>query len=188
MPKTLATDTVANKFASFNNVIILDGIGDKNVDGVAATTYTAFIPESCLEYLKEFKQWVNNNWAKLVKEHNGSVAELLADLPNIAASFEPSDPKAQTPLKLAVQNILCRMNPLAVQGLAGAALVKACAPDVEIFLVKASLEKYNAQLESELIAIQNATDKRSVKGEKKTAETGGRFTYETADETETATD
>jgi hypothetical protein len=180
-------DTVANVFADYFSVVILDGIGGKNVDGVPATTYTAFVPESCVPHLKELKQSINNNWDKLLKEHGGNVATLLAAIPGIAASFEPKEPKAQTPGDLAVQNILCRMNPQAVAGLSGAALVKATKPDVERFKVSANLEKYRSQLEAELIAIQNATDKRSLRGEEKSEDTGVGFTFDT-NETETSTD
>ena len=41
------------------------------------------------------------------------------------------------------------MHPQAVQGLSGSALVKALAPDVERFLLTASLEKYRSQIEAD---------------------------------------
>jgi hypothetical protein len=181
MAKTLAANSFATIFADHFNTVILDGIGPKNENGVPATTYTAVVPESCVPHLKELKQWTNNNWEKLLKEHNGSVTELLADLPNIAATFEPKEPKAQSPGDRAVMNILCRLNPTAVAGLSGASLVKATKPDVERFKVSASVEKYQSQYEAEYIAVTSATDKRSLRGEDKPDDAGVGFVFETDD-------
>lgn len=167
MAKTLNSVSVADAFAAFNSVIILDGIGPQNADGVAATTYTAFVPDTCAEYLSDLRTYINNNWsAKLFKNADGtfkSVAERLEMVPEIAKNFSPKAPKSQTPLRRAVQNILCRMHPASVQGLSGQALVNSMAPHVERFLASASLEKYRAQVEAEIATINAETAKRSLR-------------------------
>ncbi len=165
MAKTISANNVADAFAEYNSVIILDGIGGKNSETETATTYTVFVPESCAESLSELRTYLNNNWdAKLFKKPDGtfySVSERLEMIPNIAANYTPSAAKSQTPLRRAVQNILCRMHPASVQGLSGQLLVNSLAPHVERFLATASLEKYQAQIEAELAAIAAETAKRS---------------------------
>ncbi len=167
MAKSLSANSVADAFAAYNSVIILDGIGPQNEGGVAATTHTVFVPDSCAEYLGDLRTYLNNNWsAKLFKRPDGtfySVDERLTMIPDIAANFTPKAPKSQTPLRRAVQNILCRMHPTSVQGLSGQALVNSMAPHVERFLQSASLEKYRPQLEAEIATIQAETSKRSLR-------------------------
>lgn len=186
MAKSLPVNSVANEFADYNSVVILDNIGGKNTETETATTYTVFVPEKCMPHLPELRMWINNNWdAKVFKHPDGrsfTAEEKLAAIPTIAETFEPKEPKAQTPLRRAVQNILCRMHPQAVQGLSGSALVKALEKEVERFIHSASLEKYRSQIEAELIAIKNETGKRARRGEGETGtQSGPMFDFDTAD-------
>ncbi len=173
MAKTVPANTVAEAYAAYSDMVILDGIGpantkDENGVTIPATTYVAFVDKSCVEYLGELRDYINRNWTtkKCFAHPDGSMMTLdekLSAIPAIALAFEPSTPKTQSPIDLAIQNILVRMNPLDVQGLSGQALINACAPDVVRFHLQADLSRYQDQIDAEIAAIAASTSKRSVR-------------------------
>jgi hypothetical protein len=177
--ENMAVDTLANLFAPDMSKFIVEA-GPNNTKETLGSLYRIAVPKSFVTKdgvtvdmvgnANEYRAWLSNNW-------NGSrhgfkdldVAAKLARAADPASNgFEPSEPAVQSPVELAIQNIVAKRNPSSVAGLTDAQISRS--PDMQkaiatILNDPARTETYRPLIEAELEAMRSWSIQRTRKGE-----------------------
>lgn len=176
---TVAVDTLANLFADRMATFIVEA-GPNNTKETLGRLYRIAVPKSfvtkdgvtvdMVSNANEFRAWISNNWNGSrhgFKDLDTSAKIARASDP-ASNGFEPSEPAVQSPVELALQNIVAKRNPKEVAGLTDAQIARVPSIQKAVAIIlndPARTETYRPLIEAELQNIASWSVERTRKGE-----------------------